>query len=58
MFEVIDRAIETASKILSENSEANLEKNLNILDQFKIKADDPEKSWEKIELIINLPKVK
>jgi hypothetical protein len=56
MFEVIDRTKETASKIISENSDANLEKNLNILDQFKIKADDAEKSWKKIELIIKLPK--
>ncbi len=58
MFEVIDRTIETASKILSENSESNLEKNLNILSHLKIQADDTEKNWKKIEQIINLPKSK
>ena len=58
MFEVIDRTIDTASKSLNENIEVNLERNLNILDQLKIKADDAEKSWKKIEQIINMPKLK
>jgi hypothetical protein len=58
MFEVIDRTIDTASKSLNETIEVNLERNLNILDQLKIKADDAEKSWKKIEQIINMPKLK
>ena len=58
MFEVIDRTIHTASKSLNETIEVNLERNLNILDQLKIKADDAEKSWKKIEQIINMPKLK
>ncbi len=58
MFEVIDRTIDTASKSINENIEVNLERNLNILDQLKIKADDAEKSWKKIEQIINMPKLK
>lgn len=58
MFEVIDRTIDTASKNLNETIEVNLERNLNILDQLKIKADDAEKSWKKIEQIINMPKLK
>ena len=58
MFEVIDRTIDTASKSLNETIEVNLERNLNILDQLKIKADDAEKSWKKIEQIINTPKLK
>lgn len=58
MFEVIDRTIDTASKSINENIEVNLERNLIILDQLKIKADDAEKSWKKIEQIINMPKLK
>jgi len=58
MFEVIDRTIDTASKSISEHTEANLEKNLNILDRFKVQGEDAEKSWKKIEDIINLPKSK
>ncbi len=58
MSEVIDRTIDTASKSLNETIEVNLERNLNILDQLKIKADDAEKSWKKIEQIINMPKLK
>jgi hypothetical protein len=58
MFEVIDRTIDTASKSLNEDTKVNLEKNLGILDQLKIKADDAEKSWKKIEQIINMPKLK
>ncbi|HLO53048.1 MAG TPA: hypothetical protein VK169_02110 [Saprospiraceae bacterium] len=58
MFEVIDRTIDTASKSLNETIEVNLERNLNILDQLKMKADDAEKSWKKIEQIINMPKLK
>jgi len=58
MFEVIDRTIDTASKSLNETIEVNLERNLNILDQIKIKADNAEKSWKKIEQIINMPKLK
>ena len=58
MFEVIDRTIDTASKSLNETIEVNLERNLNILDQLKIKADNAEKSWKKIEQIINMPKLK
>lgn len=58
MFEVIDRTIDTASKSFNETIEVNLERNLNILDQLKIKADDAEKSWKKIEQIINMPKLK
>lgn len=58
MFEVIDRTIDTASKSLNETIEVNLERNLNFLDQLKIKADDAEKSWKKIEQIINMPKLK
>ena len=58
MFEVIDRTIDPTSKNLNEHLEANLEKNLNILDQLKIDADNAEKSWTKIEQIINLPKAK
>ena len=39
MFEVIDRTIDTASKSLNETIEVNLERNLNILDQLKIKEE-------------------
>ena len=52
MFEVILCAEPTIKNTEEINLDANLEKNLSILDKFTLKGNDALKNWKKIEQII------